>query len=132
MNNLISPQDYLTNQKPRVEAPAASTLYSFGLVLNCCVCFGSIFHHYFIISLAVKSNPAKPTIAYKMHVSREPQDDGYTVIPSPEKMVPERNESDLSLTFESSSDTPKRRRTPREVKSRRLIIHEFIRFIFLI
>ncbi|XP_044032520.1 deleted in lung and esophageal cancer protein 1 isoform X2 [Siniperca chuatsi] len=82
MNNLISPQDYLTTQKPRVEAPAA-----------------------------IKSNPAKPTIAYTMHVSREPQDDGYTLIPSPEKSMPEMNESDLSLTFESSSDTPKRKKT---------------------
>ncbi|GAA6215002.1 deleted in lung and esophageal cancer protein 1 [Lates japonicus] len=85
MYNLISPQDYLTSQKPRVGPPAA-----------------------------VKPNPAKPTIAYAMHVSREPQDDGYTLIPSPEKTALEMNESDLSLTFESSSDTPKRKKIPRE------------------
>ncbi|XP_070784344.1 deleted in lung and esophageal cancer protein 1 [Enoplosus armatus] len=83
MNNLISPQDYLTTLKPRVEAPAA-----------------------------IKPNPAKPTIAYTMHVSREPQHDGYTLIPSPEK--PEMNESELSLTLESSSCTTKRMKTPRE------------------
>ncbi|XP_068588398.1 deleted in lung and esophageal cancer protein 1 [Cebidichthys violaceus] len=80
MNNLISPQDYLTTQKPRVRAPAP-----------------------------IKLNPAKPTIAYAMHVSREPQDDGYALMPSPEM-----NESDRSLTLESSSDTPKRKKAPRE------------------
>ncbi|XP_071341210.1 deleted in lung and esophageal cancer protein 1 [Trachinotus anak] len=85
MNNLISPQDYLTTQKPQVRAPKA-----------------------------VKSNPAKATIAYTMHVSKEPQDDGYTLIPCPEKTVLERNESDLSLTFESSSDAPERKKTSRE------------------
>ncbi|XP_039645855.1 deleted in lung and esophageal cancer protein 1 isoform X1 [Perca fluviatilis] len=85
MNNLISPQDYLTTQKLRVEAPAA-----------------------------MKSNPGKPTIAYAMHVSREPQDDGYILIPSSKKIVSGMNESDLSLTLESSLDTPKRTKTSRE------------------
>ncbi|KAM7369872.1 hypothetical protein PAMP_011162 [Pampus punctatissimus] len=84
-NNLISPQDYLTTQKPRVEAPAA-----------------------------VKTNPARPTFTYAMHVSREPQDDGYTLIPTPEKTNPEMYNSDLSLTLESSSDTTKRMKTPIE------------------
>ncbi|KAG7224920.1 hypothetical protein INR49_014836 [Caranx melampygus] len=87
MHNLISPQDYLPVQKPQVQASAPA---------------------------AVKSNPAKPTVAYTMHVSKEPQNDGYTLIPCPEKAVLEMNESDLSLTFESSSDTPKRKETPRE------------------
>ncbi|XP_042366373.1 deleted in lung and esophageal cancer protein 1 [Plectropomus leopardus] len=82
MNNLISPQDYLPPQKPHVEAPAA-----------------------------IKSNPGRPTIASAMRASREPQDDGYTLMPSPEKKM---NESDLSLTLESSSDTPKRKKTPQE------------------
>lgn len=91
-----------------------------------------LFFFFFIIFLPVKCNPAKPTIAYTMHVSREPQDDGYTLIPSPEMMAPERNVSDISLTLESSSDTPKRKKTPREVKSQRPIIHEFIQCIFLI
>ncbi|XP_059183037.1 deleted in lung and esophageal cancer protein 1 [Centropristis striata] len=85
MNNLISPQDYLPTQKPRVEAPAA-----------------------------MKLDPGRSTIAHTMHVSREPQDDGYTLIPSPEKILPDLNESDLSLTFESSSDTPQRKKTQRE------------------
>nr|XP_046227112.1 deleted in lung and esophageal cancer protein 1 isoform X2 [Scatophagus argus] len=84
--NLISPEDYLPTQKPHVEAPVVT----------------------------IKSNPAKPTIAYTMHVSREPQDDGYTLIPSPEKTMPEVNESDLSLTFSSSTDTSERKKTPRE------------------
>ncbi|XP_034056329.1 deleted in lung and esophageal cancer protein 1 [Gymnodraco acuticeps] len=82
MNNLLSPQDYLPTQKPHVEAPAA-----------------------------IKSNPGKPTLSYAMHVSKEPQDDGYTLIPSPEKII--LGESDLSLTFESSSVTPTRRQ-PKE------------------
>lgn len=72
-----------------------------------------------ILLLLVKSNPAKPTVAYAMHVCREPQDDGYTLIPSPEKTVLEINESELSLTFESSSDTPKRKKTPSEVRSQK-------------
>ena len=49
-----------------------------------------------------------------MHVSKEPQDDGYTLIPSPEKII--LGESDLSLTFESSSVTPTRRK-PKGVRS---------------
>ncbi|XP_054479162.1 deleted in lung and esophageal cancer protein 1 [Anoplopoma fimbria] len=85
MNNLISPQDYLPTQKTRVGPPAI-----------------------------IKSNPAKPTIAYAMHVSREPQDDGYTLMPSPEKIVPQMNKLDRSLTLESTSDTPKRKKTPKE------------------
>ncbi|KAK5849638.1 hypothetical protein PBY51_013957 [Eleginops maclovinus] len=89
MNNLISPQDYLPTQKPRVEAPAS-----------------------------IKTNPGKPTFSYAMHVSKEPQDDGYTLIPSPEKIV--LDASELSLTFESSSDTPKRRNPPKE-KSKQTI-----------
>lgn len=77
------------------------------------------------ILLLVKSNPAKPTIASTMHVCREPQDDGYTIIPSPEKTMAEMNESELNLTLESSSDTSKRKKTPREVRSQKLIIQEF-------
>ncbi|MEQ2189998.1 hypothetical protein GOODEAATRI_030996, partial [Goodea atripinnis] len=84
-NNLISPGDYLNTQKPQVRAPAA-----------------------------VKSSFAKPTITYAMHTSREPQDDGYTLLPNPKKTVLEMNELDDSLTFESSSDTSQRKRTPEE------------------
>ncbi|XP_074549133.1 deleted in lung and esophageal cancer protein 1 [Halichoeres trimaculatus] len=78
MNNLISPQDYLPSERPHFKAPSQ-----------------------------IKPNPAKPTIAYSMHVTKEPQDDGYTLIPSPEKAVIEMNESSSNLTFESSSDAPK-------------------------
>uniref|UniRef100_UPI0037E93989 deleted in lung and esophageal cancer protein 1 n=1 Tax=Semicossyphus pulcher TaxID=241346 RepID=UPI0037E93989 len=84
MNNLISPEDYLATQKPRKEAPAAR-----------------------------KSNPAKPTIAYTMPVSQEPQDDGYTLIHSPEKATLEMNESGFCLTYESSSDSRKGSKTSR-------------------
>lgn len=71
----------------------------------------------FTLFLSVKSNLAKPTVAYTMHVSKEPQDDGYTLVPRADKAVLETNESDLSLTFESSSDAPKRKKTPREVRT---------------
>lgn len=70
-----------------------------------------------ILFPTVKSDLAKPTIAYTMHVSREPQDDGYTLIPSPETEVREMIESDLSLTFESCSDKSSRTKTPKEVRS---------------
>lgn len=66
---------------------------------------------------SVKSVPIKPTFTYTMHVSKEPQDDGYTLIPSSGKTVLEMNESDLSLTFDSSSDISKRKTTAREVSS---------------
>lgn len=85
MNNLISPQDYLPAHKPQIQPPAP-----------------------------IKSDLAKPTIAYTMHVSREPQDDGYTLIPSPETEVREMIESDLSLTFESCSDKNSKTKTPKE------------------
>lgn len=84
-----------------------------------------------IIFLPVKYDAARPTVAYTMHVSREPRDDGYTLIPSSEKMLSERNESDISLTFECSSDTPMRKKTPREVKSQRLTSYVFTQYIFL-
>nr|XP_019942854.1 PREDICTED: deleted in lung and esophageal cancer protein 1 [Paralichthys olivaceus] len=87
-HNLISPWDYLPTQETRVRPPPP-----------------------------VISNPAKPTIAYTMHVSKEPQDDGYILIPSPEKTALEMNELDHSLMSESSSDTPKRKNTPREKPS---------------
>lgn len=85
----------------------------------------------FIGFLSVKSNPAKPTVAYAMHVSKEPQDDDYTVISSPEKTALEMNESDLSLTFESSSDNPKRKKTPREVRSKETTSFQLDRAFFL-
>lgn len=71
----------------------------------------------------VKSDLAKPTIAFTMHVSREPQDDGYTLIPSPEREVREMIESDLSLTLESCSDKNSRTKTPKEVRS---AVHLFL------
>lgn len=85
-----------------------------------------------IISLPVKHDPARPTIAYTKHMSREPQDDGYTLIPTPEKSFSEGNESDISLTFESTSDAPTRKKTPREVKSQSLLSYVFTQQIFLI
>ncbi|XP_041670632.1 deleted in lung and esophageal cancer protein 1 [Cheilinus undulatus] len=84
-NNLISPQDYLTKEKPHFKTPSA-----------------------------IKSNPARTTIAHTMHVSRGPQDDGYSLISSPEKALKEMNDSDISPTFESSSDNAKWGKTSRE------------------
>ncbi|KAK2859516.1 hypothetical protein Q5P01_004136 [Channa striata] len=82
-NNLISPDDYLPTQKQWVKAPAA-----------------------------IKSNPAKETVTYTMHVSRVPQDDGYTLISSSEDAALEV--SDHSLTVDSNSYTSKRKTTPTE------------------
>ncbi|XP_068199830.1 deleted in lung and esophageal cancer protein 1 [Antennarius striatus] len=86
MNNLISPQDYLTAHKPQVEAPTTT----------------------------MKHDLTKPTIAFSMRVSREPQDDGYSLIPGPGKKLPEMNELDLSLTFESGSDISKGKKNLKE------------------
>ncbi|KAM3593795.1 uncharacterized protein V6R79_022034 [Siganus canaliculatus] len=84
IHNLISPKDYLTTQKIPMKAPSP-----------------------------IKPNPARPTIAYSMHISKELQDDG-TVNPSPKKKVPEVNESVLGLSFDSSTDTQTRKKTPKE------------------
>ncbi|XP_075906627.1 deleted in lung and esophageal cancer protein 1 isoform X2 [Nelusetta ayraudi] len=88
--DLISPLDYLPIQKPQVNAPAE-----------------------------IKFHYAKPTISFNMHVSREPQDDGYTVLPAQESKVPERSLSEKSLTLESSSDVPKRMKSPKQVRGHR-------------
>ncbi|XP_028289337.1 deleted in lung and esophageal cancer protein 1 [Parambassis ranga] len=85
MNNQISPQDYLPTPKPQVRAPTA-----------------------------VKSDPAKPTIAYTMRVSREPRDDGYALTPRGEKAVLGMNKLDHNLTLEFSSDTPTRKNSAKE------------------
>ncbi|XP_029935813.1 deleted in lung and esophageal cancer protein 1 [Myripristis murdjan] len=71
----------------------------------------------------VKSNPARPTFSYNMHVSKEPRDDGYTLIPSPEKTIQNLTEgSECSLTLESSSDSKtkmkKKKKIPSEVHPR--------------
>ncbi|XP_062415040.1 deleted in lung and esophageal cancer protein 1 [Pungitius pungitius] len=60
----------------------------------------------------IKSNPAKPTVA--MHVSKEPRDDGYTPMPSPERVVQGMNESKRSLTLDPSSDMAKSKKSTRE------------------
>ncbi|KAF7669259.1 hypothetical protein LDENG_00203330 [Lucifuga dentata] len=84
-NNLICPQDYLmTRTKPLKP------------------------------QTRVKPNPARSTITCNMHVSREPQGDGYTQISSPKMIIPEMNELDDSLTVDSSFDIQKKKRTPIE------------------
>lgn len=63
-----------------------------------------------------------------MHVSREPQDDGYTVLPAKESRAPERSLSDRSLTIESSSDVLRKRKNPKQVRENRvflLLVHCF-------
>lgn len=77
---------------------------------------------WFILLSSVKSNPAKPTIAYAMHVSKEPQDDGYTLMPSPGKVVQGMNESKRSPTLDSSSDIAKSKKSTREVRSHKFWI----------
>lgn len=114
MNNLISPKDYLATLKPHVRAPAAG-IWPIYLKFISCQWFGATN----FLFLSEKWNPAKPTIAFTMHVSRKPQDDGYTVIRRPEKTGFVDIQLDHSVTFESCSDTPRRKETQREV--RRLI-----------
>lgn len=77
---------------------------------------------FFFLSCAVKFHYAKPTISFNMHVSREPQDDGYTVLPAQESKVPERSLSEKSLTLESSSDVPKRMKSPKQVRGHRVLL----------
>ncbi|KAM8823094.1 deleted in lung and esophageal cancer protein 1 isoform 2-T2 [Spinachia spinachia] len=89
MNGLISSRDYLPTQKPRYRPPAP-----------------------------IKWNLAKHTIAYAMHVSKEPQDDGYTLMPGPGNVVQGSNESKRGLTLDSSSDMAKSKKSTRESKAR--------------
>ncbi|KAK7881823.1 hypothetical protein WMY93_030232 [Mugilogobius chulae] len=79
MNNLISPWDYLSapKLKPLLEAPKKA-----------------------------EPDPTKPTMSYIMHISREPQDDGYTFIPSSVNI----SQSDVSITVDPSSDDVNLRR----------------------
>lgn len=68
----------------------------------------------------VKFHYAKPTISFNMHVSREPQDDGYTVIPESKGL--ERSPSEKSLTLESSSDVPRRMKSPKQVREHAILL----------
>lgn len=94
----------------------------------------------FFFSRLVKFHYAKPTISFNMHVSREPQDDGYTVLPAQEGRVPERSLSEKSLTLESSSDLPKRMRSPKQVRENQVLVlkvnfydrdHEYLKLAFI-
>ncbi|KAJ0059524.1 hypothetical protein NL108_001875, partial [Boleophthalmus pectinirostris] len=80
MNKLISPWDYLSVLKPKplLEAPGK-----------------------------VKPDPTKPTVSYSSHISREPQDDGYTFIPC---SINTPHNSD-SITVDPSSDEAKNKKT---------------------
>lgn len=70
----------------------------------------------------MKFHYAKPTISFNMHVSKEPQDDGYTVLPAQDGRAPERSPSEKSLTLESSSDVPKRMKSPKQVKENQVLV----------
>ena len=125
MHNLISPRDYLPKQKTRVSPPPAPGTWPSLLDPSQIINDSCFFIWVFLSScfLSVKFNLAKPTIAYAMHVSKKPQDDGYTLTPSPEKTV--LNKSHFSLTLESSLETPKRGNTPSEVRSQQSISHSW-------
>ncbi|XP_058478852.1 deleted in lung and esophageal cancer protein 1 [Solea solea] len=89
MNNLICPRDYLPSLKPHYAPPPP-----------------------------VKLDLAKPTISFSMHVSKEPQDDGYLLIPSLERTpMLDVNESQLTMTFDSTSDAPQRKTSHREKRN---------------
>ncbi|XP_045066363.1 deleted in lung and esophageal cancer protein 1 isoform X2 [Coregonus clupeaformis] len=77
-NNLICPEDYITGLTPPLKAPRAMSPPGF----------------------------AKPTVSYNRHICDLPQDDGYTVIPPPERTAQSLlEESETSLTLTCSSDT---------------------------
>ncbi|KAJ8010957.1 hypothetical protein DPEC_G00080550 [Dallia pectoralis] len=73
-NNLICPEDYITELNPLIRAPPAKSTPGF----------------------------AKSTISYR-HRCDLPPDDGYSLIPLPEKTF-QRQESDMSLIITCSSD----------------------------
>ncbi|XP_066498604.1 deleted in lung and esophageal cancer protein 1 isoform X3 [Hoplias malabaricus] len=71
-NNLICPLDYRTEQVPLIKAPKGKSARGF----------------------------AQPTVSYNKRVSKEPQDDGYTLIPQPEvtaQSLLEQTEETLTL-----------------------------------
>ncbi|XP_060755864.1 deleted in lung and esophageal cancer protein 1 [Neoarius graeffei] len=76
-HNLICPQDYITEQVPFVKAPQGKSVPGF----------------------------AQPTVSYNMHISTEPQDDGYTLIPEPITAQSLLNKSEGTLTLCSSQET---------------------------
>lgn len=48
---------------------------------------------------------AQPTVSYNMHVSTQPQDDGYTIIPEPVTAQSLLEESEGTFTLPSSQET---------------------------
>ncbi|XP_047664680.1 deleted in lung and esophageal cancer protein 1 [Tachysurus fulvidraco] len=72
-HNLICPQDYITEQVAFVKAPRGKSVPGF----------------------------AQPTVSYNMHVSTQPQDDGYTLIPEPATAQSLLEESEGTLTLSS-------------------------------
>lgn len=77
-----------------------------------CIHIQSItFAHYCIIVAFIlftgKSVPgfAQPTVSYNMHVSTQPQDDGYTLVPDPVTAQSLLEESEGTFTLSSSQET---------------------------
>lgn len=127
--DLISPLDYIPTQKPQVNAPAESTPLSLWRPLHDRrLLSGDFSSTFYFLSRLVKFHYAKPTISFNMHVSREPQDDGYTVLPAQESRVPEGSLSEKSLTLESSSDVPKRMKSPKQVRKHWLLLLRMVFF----
>lgn len=60
-------------------------------------------------------DPAKPTLCYSMHVSKEPRDDGYLLVHSPDRDDVDLNEVDNAMMVSSSSVTLKKRALHKEV-----------------
>lgn len=122
-NNLIAPQDYLTTPKIRMKAPAAGAWPSLARWDSSNILMLDWFTICLVLFLSVKPDPARPTFAYTMRVSREPQDGSCTLIHNPEKTIPGLNESEFSLTLDSSSCTPNRTETPRDVRSQSFFLY---------
>ncbi|KAJ8279540.1 hypothetical protein COCON_G00066060 [Conger conger] len=76
-NNLICPEDYITEQAPTIKVTRGKSPPGF----------------------------ANATISFSQHIKNLPQDDGYTVIPSPDRMVQDMLEqSEGTLTLPSTPE----------------------------
>ncbi|KAG5851028.1 hypothetical protein ANANG_G00088660 [Anguilla anguilla] len=76
-NNLICPEDYITEQTPPIKVTRGKSPPGF----------------------------ANPTICFSKHISSLPQDDGYTVIPPPDRMAQDMLEhSEGTLTLPSTPE----------------------------
>lgn len=85
------------------------------VIITCCTCCCCCFFSIKWLFFTVKLDPAKPTLCYSMHVSKEPRDDGYLLVHSPDRDDVDLNEVDNAMMVSSSSVTLKKRALHKEV-----------------